>query len=399
MRFVFLTLGYHPDLDGGGYRYATEVAERLANRGHEVHAIYPNPKNQFPARESRRGVELHRLPDGTRGFLANYRSENAAARIQLDALLGPDSPRTLLATHQAYFGPSTRDRPTVFMYQGPWGMEYAFSQQAKPRGRLRRWMDPWISRRLHAVEGAALKRAPQVFVASEYTRRMLPQWHPSVRSPVEVVSGGANFAQFQPPVDRNAARAERGLAPDDFVFLTVRRLDPRMGLAILLDAFAQIVRDIPQARLLLAGRGPQQKELAERIQMANLGNRVHLLGFVPEPELARIYGLADCTIMPSLDLEGFGLATVESLACGTPVLASDAGANPELVGPLDQSLLYPSANLAVLGQRLRALASGRQSLPARSRCAEYARRAFPWDRPVSAFEQAWERHATPQRAP
>ena len=392
MRFVFLTLGYHPDRDGGGYRYATEVAERLAARGHEVHAVYPNPKNQFPAHESRRGVELHRMPDGTGGFLANYRSENAAARSKLQDLLVPGSPRTLLATHQAYFGPASRSWPTVFMFQGPWGLEYAFSQQAKARGRCRRWLDPFIARRLHAAEGAALKRAPQILVASDYTRRQLPRWHPQVKSPVEVVSGGANFQQFQPPLDRQADRAARGIHPDETVFLTVRRLDPRMGLAGLLNAFAQVVKLQPRAKLLLAGRGPQQAELAERIATAGLGDRVSLLGYVPESELARVYGLADCTIMPSLDLEGFGLATVESLACGTPVLASDAGANPELVGPLDPGLLYPSTDLTTLAARLTEIVAGRQRLPTRERCADYARHAFPWERPVTAFECAWERH-------
>lgn len=391
MRFVFLTLGYHPDLDGGGYRYASEVAERLAARGHEVHAVYPNPRNRFAPRESRNGVELHRVPDGTRGFLANHRSENAAARRALEELLGPGTPRTLLATHQAYFGPASRPWPTVFMYQGPWGLEYAFSQQARPRPWWRRCLDPLITRRLHALEGEALGRAPRILVASEYTRRQLPRWHPRVQAPVEVVSGGADFAQFQPPSDRPARRALRGIAPDETVFLTVRRLDPRMGLAGLLEAFGSVLPRHPRARLLMAGRGPQEPELAGRIRSAGLGERVQLLGYVPEAELADVYGVADCTLMPSLDLEGFGLATVESLACGTPVLASDAGANPELVGPLDPGLLYRSSDLQALKDRLDAVLSGRQPLPSRDRCAAYARAGFPWERPVIAFEQAWAR--------
>lgn len=392
MRFVFLTLGYHPDLDGGGYRYATEVAERLAARGHEVHVIFPNPGNRFLAAEVRREVHLHRVPDGTGSFLANWRSENRAARREVDVLLAPGTPPTLLATHQAYFEPAARGRGALFMYQGPWGLEYRFSQQARARKPWRRWLDPLIAGRLHRTEGRALRAAPRIFTASEYTRRRLKEWHPAVRSPVEVVSGGVDLAAFQPPADRAAVRRRWGLAPDDFLFLTVRRLDPRMGLAALLEVFARVSRDHPRARLFLAGRGPHQAVLEEQIWNLELGRRARLLGFVPEADLAGLYGAADCTLMPSLDLEGFGLATVESLACGTPVLASDAGANPELVGPLDPALVYPVRDPEALEAALRRILSGGKSgdpaLPARDRCAAYARESFRWDRPVEAFERA-----------
>lgn len=393
MRFVFLTLGYHPDLDGGGYRYATEVAERLAARGHEVHALFPNPKNRLAPYEQRAGVSLHRIPDGTGHFWSNFRSKNAAARAKLYELIRPQSPRTLVATHQAYFGPATRDWPTVFMYQGPWALEYAFSQQAKARGWVRRCLDPFITKRLHAIEGATLTRAPRVLVASDYTRRQLPLWHPAVKSPVTVVSGGANFDQFQPPNARAVDRANRALSTNHFVFLTVRRLDPRMGLLGLIEAFSRVAPQFPHARLWLAGRGPQQAQLAARIRELDLEVQVQLLGFVPEGELAQLYGMADCTIMPSLDLEGFGLATVESLACGTPVLGSDAGANPELLGPLDGRLLYSAGDATALSRTLQQLLLGAQPLPERALCARYSRQAFRWERPVEAFEVAWAKHA------
>lgn len=396
MRFIFLTLGYHPDLDGGGYRYATEVAERLAARGHEVHAIYPNPKNAFAPSESRRGVQLHRVPDGTGSFLSNWRSENAAARDVLATLLPPGHPPTLVATHQAYFEPAARGRRTVFMFQGAWGLEYAFSQQAKPRGFVRRLLDPWIARQLHRTEGRALAAAPEIFVASDYTRRRLPGWHPRAHAPVRVVGGGANFSQFAPPADRATTRGKWGLGPDEFLLLTVRRLDPRMGLIPLVQAFATAARSHPRARLWLAGRGPQQGELQSVIASAGLADRARLLGFVPEADLASLYAAADLTLMPSLDLEGFGLATVESLACGTPVLASDAGANPELVGPLDPALVYRASDPGALPSTLAAILAGTQSLPDRARCAAYAAAEFRWDRPVEAFEDAFRRHAVPK---
>ena len=392
MRFVFLTLGFHPDLDGGGYRYATEIAERLAARRHEVHVVFPNPRNQLAAQETRRRVQLHRVPDGTGAFFANWQKENAAARETLARLLAPGTARTLVATHQAYFERAARGWPTVFMYQGAWALEYRFSQQARSRGHLRRLLDPWIARQLHRTEAHALAAAPQIFVASEYTRQRLPIWHPGVHSPVTVVSGGANFSQFQPPADRAETRRRWGLAPATFLFLTVRRLDPRMGLPGLLEAFAHAAANHPTAHLWMAGRGPQHDALQTDIHRLGLDGRVRLLGFVPEEDLPGLYGAADCTLMPSLDLEGFGLTTVESLACGTPVLASDAGANPELVGPLEPALVYPAADPLALEERLGKILGGGLRLPSGERCASYAREAFPWERPVEAFERAWDTH-------
>ena len=210
---------------------------------------------------------------------------------------------------------------------------------------------------------------------------------------MSVVSGGANFDQFQPPADRGAARRKWNLAPEDFLFLTVRRLDPRMGLAGVLAAFAKASTKHPRARLWLAGRGPQQLALEAEIARLGLAESARLLGFVPEADLPGLYGAADCTLMPSLDLEGFGLATVESLACGTPVLASNAGANPELVGPLGAELVYPTDDPGEPERRLASILSGALKLPARDAAARYAAEAFRWDRPVLAFERAWTEHA------
>ena len=138
----------------------------------------------------------------------------------------------------------------------------------------------------------------------------------------------------------------------------------------------------------IAGKGAQRDALQRRIAAAGLRGRAELLGFVPEEELPRLYGAADCVIMPSLDLEGFGLATAESLACGTPVLASRAGANPELVRPLGDGLLFEPGDVASLATALRDVLSGRLALPSRDRCLAYARAEFRWDRPCDAIERA-----------
>lgn len=386
MRFIFLTLGYTPDLDGGGYRYATEVAELLARRGHEVHAIYPNPGETLPTTELRRGVNLHRVARRGSGFLTRWRAANSGAKDCVDSILRTPS-RTLLFSHHAYLSPSVKGLRHGLFLHGPWALEHRLSVTARPRSLPRRILDRFSGHVMHRVERASIARASRVLVASEYSRGRIPSWHPGLKCEAEVVGGGADLVRFTPAADRDGVRRDRGLLQGDFLFLAVRRLDPRMGLMNLVEAFKEIAEPFPRARLAIAGRGPQREELLTRVQQLGLLDRVQLLGFVPEADLPGLYQSADCVLMPSLDLEGFGLATAEALACGTPVLASSSGANPELIRPLGGNLMFEAGNPAAISRIMDAVLSATIQLPSRDRCSAYARAAFRWDRPADAIER------------
>ena len=392
---IFLTLGFTPDLDGGGYRYATEVAELLAARGHEIHAIYPNPRPDLPAEEVRRGVNLHRIPRPAGGFYGGFRAANRGARACLRRLLGDSRKPSLLFLHQAYLSPSLRGLPFAMILQGPWGLEHRFARQARSRSWLRSRFDDLTVRILTQIERRALVATRKLFVASDYSRTRLPQWHPGLHLQAEVIGGGADLARFRPLDSRAAIRAVRGIADDAFLFLAVRRLDPRMGLMALVDAFARVTAVHSGARLWIAGKGSQHAALEQRITTLGLQDHVRLLGFVSEEELPVLYGMADCTLMPSLDLEGFGLATAESLACGTPVVASRAGANPELLQPLGEGLLFEPGNPESIASTLVRILSDQLHLPGRDVCTDYARREFRWDRPADAMERAFDAVACP----
>jgi glycosyltransferase involved in cell wall biosynthesis len=372
-------------MDGGAYRYAAEVAEGLAARNHEVHSIFPNPTH-LPEQETRRGVHLHRITSPPSSFARNWSGRNAVAREILSRLDAEVHGPQLIASHHAYFEAAQKGLAQMEFFHGPWGLEYSLAQKARPRGIIRRLLDPVIAQRLHRSEARALSRCRHILVASEYMKTQLKRWHPSVLAPVEVVGGGVNLGQFRPANDRLAVRERWLLQKDAFLFLTVRRLDPRMGLLPLIEAFATVANAIPKAQLWLAGRGPQEAELRRLVESRGLSERVKLLGFVPEADLPALYQAADCTLMPSLDLEGFGLATAESLASGTPVVASDSGANPEVVRPLGDQCIFPTGDVPAMAARMRDLVLGHLPLPARTACSDYAQRHFRWDRPVTAFE-------------
>lgn len=391
MKFVFLTLGYHPDLAGGAYRYVAEAAERLAARQRCVEVICPNPGDQLAGRETRRGVGLFRYAGGRSFSARNWRLENARAGALLRERLAQPGASALVVQAQAYFTPALAGRwsQAVFLFTGPWGAEYRWARQATPRSRLRRWLDGAIALVMRWTERKALRRTRRILTISQYYAGQLPRWHGRRLAPVSVISGGVNTGQFQPAADRSRLRQQWGVGEGEFLFLAVRRLEARMGLLTLLEGFAAVAPAFPHARLWLAGKGPQQQELQARIAAAGLRERARLLGFVSEGDLPGLYGAADCALMPSLDLEGFGLATAESLACGTPVLGSRAGATPELLAPLSDSLLFAPASAGALAERLRAVLSGALRLPERAACASYARQRFNWDVPARGFEAAY----------
>ncbi|MEO8891754.1 MAG: glycosyltransferase, partial [Coleofasciculaceae cyanobacterium] len=112
---------------------------------------------------------------------------------------------------------------------------------------------------------------------------------------------------------------------DAKVLLTVARLwqtDIYKGVDVTIRALPQIAAAFPEVKYLVIGRGDDQPRLQQLAQDLGVGDRVIFAGFIPTQNLVEHYRLADAYIMPSQ--EGFGIAYLEALACGKPVLSGDA---------------------------------------------------------------------------
>jgi len=142
-----------------------------------------------------------------------------------------------------------------------------------------------------------------------------------------VIPNGINVAEFADAArKKRSARKALGLESEDIAILFLGRLAPEKGAATLIEAFAEVAEKVPNARLLVAGDGPERKRAAEAAE--KLGGKVSLLGKIDNP--ATIHAAADIFAMPSF-YEGFGLSAVEAMAAGTPVVASSVGGLPELL--------------------------------------------------------------------
>jgi phosphatidylinositol alpha-mannosyltransferase len=209
--------------------------------------------------------------------------------------------------------------------------------------------------------------------ARSFVRRVLPSLSPVV------VPNGVDVGAF--------ARARPTALPEGRRIAWTHRLDPQKGFRVALAAFAAVVRAVPDARLVVAGDGPDRDAVA-RLEPA-VRDRVTMLGAVPHEDVAGVLRACEVAIAPATGQESFGVAVVEAMAAGVPVVASDIPGYREVVGDGVDGLLVPPGDAAALAAAIRdlltdpALGSG---LATRGR--ERAQ-MFDWSVVVDRIEQVY----------
>ncbi len=217
-----------------------------------------------------------------------------------------------------------------------------------------------VRRRLSArarcwIERTVIRRCHHVVVLSEFMKQQVMAAHGIAPAQITVVPGAADPATFHPAHDRNEIRRELKLPESRTLLFTVRNLVPRMGLEHLLEAMTMLGEEQQNLLLLIGGQGQLRPRLEELIRSRGLQDSVQLLGFVPEDQLPKYYQASDLVVMPTLQLEGFGLVTVEALACGTPVMGTPVGAIPEVLKTVDPLCVTEGTDGASLARTLRVL--------------------------------------------
>ena len=236
-----------------------------------------------------------------------------------------------------------------------------------------------------------LRRAARILAASERTRDDLVALLDADPERIEVVYPGVDEA-FQPVEDPERlaeVRTRLGL-PERFI-LFVGNIEPKKNLPTLIRAFALLKRHrrIPH-RLVIAGKkGWKCGDVFRAVRDEGLESEVIFPGYVPLENLPALYSMAELFAFPSL-YEGFGLPPLEAMACGTPVVASNAGALPEVLGdaalqvdPLDVDALQKVIHKILTNQFLRRhLSEAGRKRAARFTWAENARKT------IAAYERA-----------
>ncbi|HEY7739917.1 MAG TPA: glycosyltransferase [Steroidobacteraceae bacterium] len=218
------------------------------------------------------------------------------------------------------------------------------------------------------IRWAARRCAAMVAVSEALRDAMVARGLPPGK--ITVLRNGVDLERFR-PLDRDAARAPLGLSGP--VLLAVGNLVPEKGHDLAIRALARL----PAARLVIIGAGPQQANLEQLAAALGVTDRVRWVAPVPQDLLVRYYSAADLCLLSS-SREGMPNVLLESLACGTPVVASAVGGVPEIV-------TAPAAGSVVAQRTPEALAAACAGLlrapPERAAVRRHAER-FGWEDPV-----------------
>ena len=204
---------------------------------------------------------------------------------------------------------------------------------------------------LNKVVPRSVQRADLVLADSQSTKDDLVELLGVELSKIEVVYPGVE-ERFRPIKDQaylEQVRKQYNL-PSRFI-LGLGTLQPRKNFTRLIEAFADLRFAICDLHLVIAGgKGWLYEEIFATVERLGLEEKVVFPGFVADEHLPALYNLADLFVFPSL-YEGFGLPPLEALACGTPVITSDASSLPEVVG--QAGLMVKATDVEALAQAMK----------------------------------------------
>jgi glycosyltransferase involved in cell wall biosynthesis len=342
MRIAFVTGSL---VHGGAERQAITLANRLAERGHDCHAIYV--KND-PSQLSR----LKLPPHSTVRCLHAARYLDLGALSHLHALLERLSPDVVLATN-----------PYAVLYASlaRVGAPIAVTLHSTYMRTMKEQLQ------MLAYRPAFWSAACAIFVCEKQRRHWLKRGLFGRRN--RVIYNGVDLEHWNPAETKMSApplRRALGFAEDDYVIGLSAVLRPEKNPTQLVEAVARLVqRGIP-ARALFIGDGPERTKVEQHARSAGVEDRVVISGF--QQDVRPFLSACDVVTLTSFT-EAFSLAAIEAMALGRPVVHAEVGGAAEMIQPGQDGWLFPVNDTATLVDRLASLADP----VARSRMGENAR--------------------------
>ena len=333
MNVAIIISNYYPYI-GGAEIFAQEIAQRLVKDGHRVDVITGRWDRNLPQLEVINGVSVYRinlLKFRRLGSIAypppmlwKLLLLNRANHYDLIHSIGE-----IAACEVGTIGKKLMQRPHLMTLQGGY-LTKGF------RNRLTEIV----------VSGFVKWNLRNADVVHAISQKLAQNARRFGAKRVVVIPNGVNGSIFK-SMDRKKLREQYGFSIDAKIVVSVARLVPVKGLDYLIKAVSLLLQTDNKINLLIIGDGSQRAELEELISELKLDNRVRLMGTIPHEQIAGFLNQADVFVLPSLS-EGLGIAIIEAMACGIPVIGTNVDGIPDIIKDNDNGVLVPPGDAEAL---------------------------------------------------
>jgi glycosyltransferase involved in cell wall biosynthesis len=350
MKILMLADVFFPDTIGGAGRVLYHLSVELNKKGHEVHILTRKPDSKLPThQELDTNIFVHRFPTPRNESLASFLSEIKNSYFLANELTKKIA-FELICIHQ--------------------------SQEI-------------LALLMRRMEQRILFMAKKVIVLSQYMSDKVLEVHQYPGSRIIKIPGGVDTNRFQ--MTNGGKAASKGtvkLPLEKTIFLTVRNLVPRMGIENLIEAFNRSETLRQKVLLLIGGDGFLENHLRSMVENYALQDSIRFLGHILEKDLPQMYQAADFFILPTKELEGFGLVILEAMASGTPVLGTPVGAIPEVIGLFDNRLIFDGTGWQDMKKKLEEVIERPDKYHFdQMGCREFVEKNFTWRIVADTFER------------
>ena len=248
------------------------------------------------------------------------------------------------------------------------------------------------------AERAIATSADRIVVASRHERDLLTELYGADAAKIAVVPCGVDLDLFT-PIEKEVARRKLGLKDGERIILFVGRIEPLKGIDILIAAAAQL-HENENFNVLIVGGDEASAEievLRRQAERLGVGHHISFVGAVEHEMLPLYYNAADVCVVPSY-YESFGLVAVESMACGTPVVASRVGGLASTIMDGETGYLIPWRCPEPFAERLELLLDNDELRASFGLAAREAVERYRWANVADAVSALYEELLTARHA-
>jgi glycosyltransferase involved in cell wall biosynthesis len=372
-------------------RFVFDLALELVKLGHKVVVVAPHALGA-KVHETMEGIEVYRFryfwPDSSEQFAygagipANVQGISMA-RLQAPFFAFFETIKTLwismgykpdiIHVHWGFpqgIGALLSGRPYIMTL---YGGEIFMSRKFRMR---------WLLDHL-------IKKSQKSFALTNGLKDIAREY--GLSSQIDVMPLGVDTDKFRPDIDGSDIR-KRYCDDDGLLVISVGRLVEKKGHKYLIDAFADVLKQIPKARLLIVGNGPLLQELTDQVSMLNIGASIIFAKELDHSELPKYYCASDLFVLPSVidsagDRETQGVVYLEAMASGLPVIGTDTGGIPDVIVSKEVGSLVREKDSSALSQEItRLLLDGSERKRIGTAAHDYCLKHFVWKEIAKRYE-------------